>query len=116
MPLDEPESIDAIRFDPASGACILTIRDDWDWDHRRVHVKALLLKLSFYLEFIDEAHLVVALPCAIGRQVIIEIDAAHPLPDFDGDFIGELKAVCALYQVQLRYRSLDHPRPFASPA
>jgi hypothetical protein len=103
----ETQAIDAVHFETNGGPCVLTLRDPWDWSDRRSHLEALLNKLWFYFDYIDEADLVVAFPKAIGRELMIEIDALHPLPAFDGDFIGELKAICALYHVKLRYRPID---------
>ena len=103
----ETHAIDAVHFEPNGGPCVLTLRDPLDWSDRRSHMEALLTKLWFYLDYIDEADLVVAFPKAIGREVVIEIAALHPLPAFDGDFIGEMKAICELYHVKLRYRPID---------
>ena len=105
--LSATQAIDAVHFEPNGGPCVLTLRDPLDWSDRRAHLEALLNKLWFYLDYIDDADLVVAFPKAIGRQVMIEIEAIHPLPAFDGDFIGELRAICALYHVKLRYRPID---------
>ncbi|MEK7953129.1 DUF6572 domain-containing protein [Luteolibacter soli] len=109
MPLDEPETIDAIHIDPATGACVLTIRDEWDWSDRRTHLEALLNKVCFYLDSIEAGKVVVRMPLSIGREHVIEIEALHPLPEFDGDFMGELEASCAFCEVKVRYRPGGRP-------
>ena len=111
MPLGETKIIDAIHINPTTGACVLTIRDEWDWTDRRAHLEALLEKVWFYLDSIEAGKVAVRVPLSIGREHLIEIEALHRLPEFDGDFMGELEASCAFYGVKVGYRPVGTGGP-----
>ena len=113
MSLVLTQEVDAIHVDRETGACVLTIHDDWDWSNRRAHLEALLNKLDHYLHYIDTGMVVILHPLAIGQPVLIEVVARHPLPDFGESFLSELEEICSLYRVGFRYRPGDPPE--ASP-
>jgi hypothetical protein len=114
MSLILTQEVDAAHVVRDSGACVLSIHDDLDWSNRRAHLEALLNKLDCYLQYIDTGRVVISHPLAIGRSIIIEVVARHPLPDFGGSFLSELEEICSLYRVGFRYRPGDPPE--ASPA
>jgi hypothetical protein len=109
MSLVLTQEVDAIHVDRDTGACVLSIHDDLDWSNRRAHLEALLNKLDHYLQYVDTGRVVIFHPLAIGRPVIIEVVARHPLPDFGEGFLSELEEICSLYRVGFRYRPGDSP-------
>ena len=109
MSLVLTQEVDAAHVDRETGACVLSIHDDLDWSDRRAHLEVLLNKLNYYLQYIDSGRVVISHPLALGRPVIIEVVAQHPLPDFGEGYFRDLEEICSLYRVGFRYRPGDTP-------
>jgi hypothetical protein len=78
MSVEQPDVVDVIGIETASGNVILTISDHLSWDAEDEHIFALQNKINTYLSFIESGELHSVYPDSTGREPIIEIVMRSP--------------------------------------
>ncbi|HET6210994.1 MAG TPA: DUF6572 domain-containing protein [Jatrophihabitans sp.] len=80
MPVDNPNVVDLIIHDPASGEFALIMVADWDWAvEPELRLELLRRKIENYLAFAQDGDLVAQYPQAEGQPVRLQLDTVHPL-------------------------------------
>lgn len=87
MTIEQPDKVDFISVERATGMVVLTITDHLDWEDRAAHLAALDAKLASYLEFIESGQLLEQVPDANLRGVRIDVRCLFP-PHGDGRAIA----------------------------
>lgn len=78
MSIEQPDKVDFIGRERASGDFVLTISDHLDWSDRVSHLAALETKLEAYVAFIDSGELLQHYPDAKEHQVRIRVLCKFP--------------------------------------
>lgn len=78
MTIEQPDKVDILSRDRASGEIVLTIADHLDWEDRVAHLAALDTKLASYLEFIESGQLLEHVPDAATCGVRIDVRCMFP--------------------------------------
>lgn len=73
MSVTDPNVVDVIGVEVATGAVVLTISDHLDWEDPRRHELQLQDKLNTYLAFIESGEMVESYPDARGRAPVISV-------------------------------------------
>ena len=73
MSVENPEVVDAIGIDNASGDVVLTISDHLEWDAAKTHLLVLQDKINRYIGFIESGELLTTYSKAEGRKIRIEV-------------------------------------------
>ena len=102
--MENPETIDAIGIEPASGLVVLTIADDWDWGNQGQHLLALQAKLNAYFRFIESGQIRSKYPDSVGRSVIIDVVARYSTPEVGYELLNRAADVAKKLNVQIRSR------------
>jgi hypothetical protein len=76
MSIEQPDVVDLIGTDPASGETVLTISDHLEWQDER-HIPLLRSKLNAYMAFIKGGQLFETRPTAQRHAVRIELIHQH---------------------------------------
>jgi hypothetical protein len=71
--LEQPNQVDAMGVERATGHAVLTIADAWDWSDEQGHLSALQEKLNAYFAFIESEEVWQSYPAAAGRQLRINV-------------------------------------------
>ena len=95
MTVENPQVVDFISIDDASGDIVLTITDDLPWDGDHGHLMALQEKLNGYLSFIESGELLASRPEAAGRRVRISLVHREPLTSIARRFLDTAQAIIA---------------------
>jgi len=101
MSVDNPEVVDAIGTEIATGDVVLTICDHLEWDDVESHLHLLSEKINRYLGFIESGELLENYPNAAGKPVRIDVYLKFPLPDVASRFIDHARKVAKTYGVSL---------------
>lgn len=84
MSVSDPDVVDFVGADRASGDVVLTISDHLEWGSLGVeHASVLEAKLEAYLRFLESGQILEEYPKAKGRRVRIEILQKYS-PDASG--------------------------------
>src|SRR5262245_20829342 len=110
MPVDNPEVVDAVGTEVATGNIVLTICDHLDWTDAESHLHLLSEKINRYLGFIESGELLENYPSAAGKSVRIDIYAKYPLTEEACRFFDHAREVARTYGVSL----LTHSPPCPS--
>lgn len=79
MALSKTHIIDAVGICKRTGAVVLSLMDEEDWDDNEGHLNLLQDKLANYLRFIESGDMHKAYPKAQGRTARIEVRGrCHP--------------------------------------
>lgn len=100
--LDNPNIVDAVGVEKATGFIILTITDSWDWSDEGQHLLALQAKLNSYFDFIESGQIFEEYPNAKGRKIIIDVVTRFPLPEIGVQFLQKANQACADLNVKVR--------------
>lgn len=93
--VDNPNVVDAVGTDRATGGVVLTISDHLEWDAANEHLVALHAKINSYLDFIQSGQLLEEYPAACGKPVTILLCCKFA-PSADGmAFLGRVQEVIA---------------------
>jgi hypothetical protein len=84
LTVDNPNIIDAVGTDRATGEVVLTIADQLEWDDSARHLPILREKINRYIGFIEAGELLETYPDAAGRPIRVEVVCKHP-PSKDGE-------------------------------
>jgi hypothetical protein len=93
--VDDPNIIDMVGVESATGKVILTIADHLDWADGDAHQLKLQEKLNTYLAFIESGELSEAYPDAKGRTPVIALAMRVAPSDAGNEFLKELGAIIA---------------------
>src|SRR5262245_32341666 len=77
MPVDNPDVVDAIGIERATGVVVLTISDHLEWDATDDHARVLQEKINRYLGFVESGELLEQYPKALGKPVRIDVVCKH---------------------------------------
>src|SRR5260370_34389724 len=91
MAVDNPDVIDAIGIERASGVVALTISDHLEWDEANQHLLTLQEKINRYLAFIESGELLASYPKAVGRQVRIDVVCKYQPPEMATRFLDQAR-------------------------
>jgi hypothetical protein len=73
MAVDNPDVVDAVGIERASGIVALTISDHLEWDDAHEHLLTLQEKINRYLAFVESGELLESYPKAVGKPVRIDV-------------------------------------------
>jgi hypothetical protein len=108
MSIDQPDVIDVIGSDPATGAAILCISDHLDWDDEAGHLQLLQDKINAYLRFIEGGELDELYPTATERTATIQVVGQYEQPEIAQAFMREAGKIVSQAGYDLRFRQLDN--------
>jgi len=108
MSIDQPDVIDVIGSDPATGAAILCISDHLDWEDEGSHLQLLQEKINGYLRFIEGGELDELYPTETERNVTIEVVGQYEQPELAQAFMREAGKIISQAGYALRFRQLDN--------
>ena len=104
--VENPEVIDLIRLDPASGEVELVIRERRSWDGGREQLAQFDEKLNRYMTYILNGFVGRHYPDYEGRPVRIVIDAEEPPTGDDVlRFFGGVSSVCEANDIGFAIRA-----------
>ena len=103
MSVEDTETLDAIGLEEATGTVTLTIADHLTWDDTAGHLELLARKLEAYVQFVESGQLVALEPRAVGRKVLVQVYAHHPLPQTGAEFFAEAEATLSLNSIGFRW-------------
>ena len=94
MSIEQADVVDIVHVDRESGAIVLTLIDNLDWDPScdGEHLLMLQEKLNTYLRFIESGELLQHYPTYQGRKIVISVACAHPLNDLARGFYSRAKS------------------------
>lgn len=104
MSLEQTLTVDAVGIEGATGHCVLTICDAFDWEDSHNHLEALQAKINSYLDFIQGGQICESYPDSAGRRLVIDILFRFDLPNEALDFLATAADVVKELDVDLRYR------------
>jgi hypothetical protein len=103
MSIDNPDVVDFISIEAATGKVVLTIADHLSWGEKSdEHLKLLKEKLNTYLEFIKSGELLEAYPKAKNREVLISVVGKFPLNEEAAEFYKNAASITDRMAVALR--------------
>ena len=106
MPIDNPEKVDGLGMDKATGEAVLLIADHLDWSDLDVHADLLTQKIEAYLNFIRSGQLMRVLPEAEGQPVKIALYHQHEPSSRGKQLLENAKAQLAELGITLAYGAL----------
>ena len=102
MPLENPNTVDAIGIEKDTGTAVLTIIDSWDWVDEKRHLLALQEKLNAYFNYIESGEIYESYPKAAGRKIVIDVIGRFPVPQSAMSFFEKANEACAELGIQVR--------------
>ena len=102
MSVEEPDVVDFIGIEPASGKVVLTVADHLDWTDESAHLLALQAKLNRYLAFVESGELVESYPAAAGRSVVVRVIRRVPLSQLGAAFVAHATPLLEAAGIELR--------------
>ena len=80
MPIDNPNVVDLITHNPATGEYALIMVAEWDWANEpEARLAQLEHKIENYIIFALNGGLAAQYPAAEGRPVRLQLDTIYPL-------------------------------------
>ncbi len=107
MSIEQPNSVDFIGTDGATGAVVLTISDHLDWIDEDEHLSLLQAKINAYLSFVESGELTESYPAAAGKSVRIEVVAQYPFSMNSLTFMRKAATVIEQAGLGLSWRQLE---------
>jgi hypothetical protein len=101
MAVDNPEVVDAVGTEIATGDIVLTICDHLEWDDLESHLHLLAEKINRYLGFIESGELLENYPSAAGKSTRIDVYFQFAQPEAANRFIEHAREVAQTYGVSL---------------
>jgi hypothetical protein len=108
MSVEDPEVVDFIGTDKATGRVVLTISDHLPWNN--VHFSILEKKISKYVDFVNSGQLLEKRPDAEGKPVEISIAFKHELSDEAERILKAAQEDIQKLGLILSYHSLEELR------
>jgi len=105
MSVEDPEVVDFIGTDKATGRVVLTISDHLPWNND--HFSILEKKISKYVDFVNSGQLLEKRPDAEGRPVEISVVFKHELSDEAERILKAAQEDIQKLGLTLSYRPLD---------
>jgi hypothetical protein len=107
MAVEEPNVVDAVGLDVASGEAVLSILDSLAWEDERQHLLMLQDKVNCYLGFIESGELDINYPDAIQRSRRIDVIFRHTPPESALALLGKAGDVAKQYSCALNWKVQD---------
>ncbi len=99
--LKNPEKLDLVTFDSASGEYVLIISAIDGWDDSEEEQALLLQKINNYLNFVIDGGLSEHFPQSKGKPMKIQIDSAEALPQNADRIVTQAQALLLQHGVRL---------------
>jgi len=110
MTIEQAGVVDLIALDPKANEVLLVISDHLEWtgDHQAnmLHMYLLQEKTNAYVAFIESGDIYQSYPKARGREIVIQIMAAHPLSSEAEAFFQKVKAFLLDAGYAIRFRHM----------
>jgi hypothetical protein len=106
MAVDNPDVVDAIGIEQASGVVALTISDHLEWGDGS-HLVALQQKINQYLAFLENGQLLEEYPNAVGKPVRIDVVCKHQPDEGAERFLNQARDVIETAGLSFSWRVLD---------
>lgn len=106
MSVEEPEVVDAIGVDKATGRVVLTIADHLDWNDEQEHLRLLQNKINTYLRFVESGEIFDEYPKAHGRHIEINIVGQCSLNETASEFLRKAQEAVSEAGYVLTFRLL----------
>ncbi len=68
MRLADPDTVDYLGVEKATGYIVLTLIDDCNWENEHQHLKMLQTKINRYFDFIDSGEVFAEADKVLGRE------------------------------------------------
>jgi hypothetical protein len=73
MSLSEVKQVDAIGEDKKSGAIVVTLIDEMNWNNENDHLMLLQEKINNYLSFVESGEIQTSYPSSVNKKVDINV-------------------------------------------
>src|SRR4051812_26356010 len=93
MAVDNPDVVDAIGIERASGVVALTISDHLEWGDDNQHLLALQEKINRYLAFIESGEVFESYPQSVGKPLRIDVVCKYPPSESGKQFLAAARKV-----------------------
>jgi hypothetical protein len=91
MAVDNPDVVDAIGIERATGIVALTISDHLEWGDGDQHLLTLQAKINRYLAFIESGEVFESYPQAVGKTLRVDVVCKHPPSEAGVRFLAEAR-------------------------
>jgi hypothetical protein len=108
MPIDEPQTVDAVGVEKATGEAVLTISDHREW-HDAEHLLLLQNKLNTYLAFIESGEIFESYPAARDRSIRIDVVCKFQPDKIGAEFLSKAESVVRRAGFALTWRVPNKP-------
>ena len=93
MAVDNPDVVDAVGIERASGIVALTISDHLEWDDHNQILLALQEKINRYVAFIESGEVFESYPQAVGKPLRIDVVCKHTPSESGMRFLSAAREV-----------------------
>jgi hypothetical protein len=98
--VENPEIIDLITFDSASGEVVLAILEKRPWKADAQQLSQHDEKLNRYMVYILDGHLARQYPQYVGKPVRIQLDSVEPPTPQAERFLENVEHICGMNGVR----------------
>jgi len=103
MSLRKIKQVDAIGEDKESGAIIVTIIDEMNWDNENNHLMLLQEKINNYLSFVESGEIQTSYPSSVNKKVDIKVVMQYE-PSKNGiTFLDKVKEIVLIAGIGFEY-------------
>lgn len=107
MTVDNPNVVDLITHNPATGEYVLIMVAEWDWaSEPEARLSQLEHKIENYLIFALNGGLVAQYPQAEGRPVRLQLDTVRPLIPAAAELIADWQRRLIEQRIEFRVNQL----------
>jgi|SRR6185437_16713534 len=107
MAVDNPNVVDLITHDPATGEFDLIMVADWDWtDEPELRLAQLAHKIENYLGFALDGGLIAQYPQADGAPLRLQLDTVHPLSPAAAELVADWRRRLIDQRISFRVNQL----------
>jgi hypothetical protein len=107
MTVDNPNVVDLITHNPATGEYVLIMVAEWDWTSEpEARLAQLAHKIENYLIFALNGGLAAQYPLAEGRPVRLQLDTVHPLVPAGAELIADRQRRLIEQRIEFRVNQL----------
>jgi hypothetical protein len=107
MTVDNPNVVDLITHDPATGEFTLIMVAEWDWAaDPETRLVQLAHKIENYLIFTLDGGLVAQYPQAEGATVRLQLDTLHPLDPAAAELVTDWRRRLIEHRIEFRVNQL----------
>lgn len=110
MRLEDPNTVDFLGLEKATGIVLVTLVDDCNWTDEARHLQLLQAKFNRYLDFIEGGEVYERVLETTGREVppggavAINVLAKYPLEGEGKRFLEHVTSVAAATGIEVRFK------------